>query len=71
MKKGAIAIDKWKLPIFSRHLVSSSYKYDEHPGPTNDTLFLLVHYPDDGGQALAQMVLAANTEAAKAKKPKK
>lgn len=63
MSKAAIAIDKWKLPIFSRILVEKGYRYTEGPGLTRDTLFLYVH--TDNMQALAQTVLACNKEAAK------
>lgn len=63
MRKAGIAIDKWKLPIFSRILVEKGYHYEEGPGLTPDTLFLFVH--TDNMQALAQTVLACNKEAAK------
>lgn len=59
-----IAIDKWKLPIFSKHLVDAGYHYTEGPGPLN-TLILRVDTTNP--QALAQVVLAANTAAARTK----
>lgn len=67
-KKAAIAIDTWKLPIFSRHLVSKGYHYTEGPGLAPDTLLLTV--TTDNLQALAQTVLAANTEAARTGAPR-
>lgn len=42
MKTAGIAIDKWKLPIFKRHLDDAGYSYTEHPGLTADTLLLKV-----------------------------
>lgn len=68
MKKAAIAIDAWKLPIFSRNLVAKGYHYTEGPGLTPGTLFLYVH--TDNMQALGQTVLACNKEAAKQGAPK-
>lgn len=68
MKKAAIAIDTWKLPIFSRILVAKGYHYEEGPGLTPGTLHLYVH--TDNMQALAQVVLACNQEAAKKGPPK-
>ena len=68
MKKAAIAIDAWKLPIFSRILVEKGYHYTEGPGLTPGTLFLYVH--TDNMQALGQAVLACNQEAAKKGPPR-
>lgn len=62
-KKAVIAIDKWKLPIFSRILVEKGYHYTEGPGLTKDMLFLYVQ--TDNLQALGQTVLVCNKEAAK------
>ena len=42
MKKAAIVIDTWKLPIFSSILVEKGYHYTEQPGLTPDTLLLTV-----------------------------
>lgn len=67
-KKAAIAIDKWKLPIFSRILVERGYHYTEGPGLTKDMLFLYVH--TDNLQALGQTVLVCNKEAAKTGAPR-
>lgn len=67
-KKACIVIDAWKLPIFSRNLVAKGYHYAEGPGLTPGTLLLTV--TTDNLQALAQTVLAANTEAAHTGKPR-
>lgn len=42
MKTAAVMIDKWKLPIFTRHLREAGYSYDTCPGLTNDTHILKV-----------------------------
>lgn len=68
LKKVAITIDAWKLPIFSRILVAKGYHYEEGPGLSPRTLFLYVH--TDNMQALAQAVLACNKQAAKQGAPK-
>jgi hypothetical protein len=65
INKCAIAIDSWKLPIFSRNLVAAGYHYTEGPGLSPNTLFLYVK--TDNAQALAQTVLASNKEAARTK----
>jgi len=61
--KAAIAIDAWKLPIFERHLTKAGYTYQSIGPITDGTLMLSV--TTDNGQALAQVVLAANIEAKK------
>lgn len=55
MLKIGIAIDKWKLPIFQKHLESNGYEYEEHPGVTEDTLLLKVlAESQDEVQAIAE-----------------
>lgn len=44
MKTAAVVIDKWKLPIFSKHLKEAGYSYDTAPGLTADTHTLKVQY---------------------------
>lgn len=39
-----VVIDKWKLPIFKKHLDGEGYVYTEHPGITKDTLTLKVEF---------------------------
>lgn len=68
MKKVGIAIEKWKLPIFSRHLKQAGYSYSDGAGVTEDTIMLYVHTDNPG--ALLQVTKAAVTEAAKTGAPK-
>jgi len=63
MLKAGIAIDDWKLPIFKRHLSEAGYQFEQHPGVTKDTLTLTVFATSI--DELGEIVLAANTEAAK------
>ena len=44
MKKAAIGLDEWKLPIFRRHLDAAGFKYDEPVPFTAGTVILTVHY---------------------------
>jgi hypothetical protein len=44
MKKAAVGLDDWKLPIFKRHLDAAGYKYEEPVPFTDGTLILKVHY---------------------------
>ncbi len=61
----AIAIDKYKLPVFSKRLVEAGFHYEQLPGVTSDSLMLSVTYKQEDQQKLAQLVLAANKEATK------
>jgi hypothetical protein len=70
MKTAGIAIDAWKLPIFERHLKAGGYTWINAGRLIADTLLLKVTVADDGQQRLAQVVLAANQEAARTGKPK-
>jgi hypothetical protein len=65
MKTGGVIIDAWKRDIFIRHLTFHGYSYTEHLGPTRGTILLKVTVQDHQQQALAQMCLAANQEAAR------
>lgn len=60
MKTAGIAIDKWKLAIFKRHLDAAGYSYTEHPGLTADSLFLKVK--TDFVAPLQKVVEAAQLE---------
>lgn len=62
MKIG-IAIDKWKLEIFERHLSQAGYGYLVKPGWNADISLLTV--TTDNKEALAGVVEAANTECAR------
>jgi hypothetical protein len=63
MSKAAIAIDKWKLHIFERHLKKHGYDFTQSGGLTKDTMFLSVETINL--EAFAIVVKAANDEAAK------
>ena len=41
-----IAIDKWKLSIFEKHLTKNGFKFKKSGGITPDTLFLKVKVND-------------------------
>ncbi len=66
--KAAIAIDNWKFSIFERHLSQSGYTFTKGAGLTKDAMF--VHVVTDNLTALAEVVKAANTEAAMTGRPK-
>lgn len=66
MKNVGIAIDRWKLPIFTRRLVEAGYQFTEHD--FTDTAMLLKVNTEDV-EALGVVVRASNDEAAKAGKP--
>jgi hypothetical protein len=66
-KKAAVALDAWKLPIFERHLRTAGYAWEHAGALTDDALVLTVQTTNM--QALAQVVLKANQEAARTGKP--
>lgn len=63
MKTAGVFIDAWKLTIFERTLRESGYTWTQHPGLAPKTLLLKV--ATDNMQALAQVILRANQEAAR------
>lgn len=63
--KAAIALDKWKLPIFKKHLDKAGFKYTKHPGLTKDSVTLTVK--TESISRLKPVVIAANSEAARTK----
>lgn len=65
MKVAGIAIDRWKLPIFKKHLEKAGYSLTEHLGVTPDTMLLKVE--TESVAALQVVVQEANAEAAKRK----
>lgn len=69
MPKAGIAIDDWKLPMFSKALVDAGFKYEQGPGLTQGTYMLRVEYESSQTQHLAQVVHAANKACAKVKRP--
>lgn len=62
MNNALIAIDKWKLAIFTRHLEAAGHEFTEQPGLTPDTLMLLVE--TDSVAQLQEVVEAAQLECA-------
>ncbi len=62
MTRAGIAIEKWKLPIFERHLSSKGYAFTQSPGATPDTLLLSV--VTENPVALAEVLRVACIEAA-------
>ena len=58
----AIAIDKWKLRIFKKHLDGAGVSYTEGPGLVGGTLLSVV---TDDVRALSRVVFAADAEAAR------
>lgn len=65
-KAAAVIIEKWKLPIFSRHLREAGYFYDTAPGLTSDLLTLMVDY--ESVAPLKFVIEAAMRECNKEKK---
>lgn len=68
MKQAAVMIDKWKLPIFSRHLREAGFKYDTGAGVTAKTIMLKVFYDTIAG--LQPIIEAAQKECHATGKPK-
>lgn len=63
MKTAAIAIDRWKLPVFKRRLDAAEFAFTEHPGVTADTMILKVPYEEGSNfVALSNLVRAAQLE---------
>lgn len=61
MKKAAVVIDNWKLPIFERHLTQAGYNFQNTGSFTEDSLVLQVM--TENLTALEAVVRAAHTEA--------
>lgn len=66
MKKAAVVLDKWKLPVFEKHLKNGGFDYEIFDGITKDTLSLRVHTKYIS--KLAPVIEAANLESTKRKK---
>lgn len=62
MRTAGIVVDAWKLPIFERHLKQSGYEFENAGQFTSGTLVLRVKTTNT--EALAEVLKAANTEAA-------
>ena len=68
MKTIGLAIDKWKLKIFDRHLAGAGYAYEHSPGPVSDVILMTVK--TESVAALQRVVEAAQKEChAKPKTP--
>lgn len=67
MSKVGIAIDPWKLAIFERHLRQSGYAFENVGHLTEGVLILKV--TTENPIALAEVIKAANTEAAQTGAP--
>ncbi len=67
IKKAAIVIDPWKLPIFTRHLTQSGYTFEDAGLLSPDAHLLRVDTTNL--EALAHVVKAANAEAARTGAP--
>ena len=63
MKTVGIAIDRYKLPVFARHLTEAGYAFEQSPGLNPDMLFLRVK--TETIAALQPVVEAAQRECAK------
>lgn len=66
MKNAGVVIDKWKLPIFKKHLDRAGFKFTEQSGPIKGMLTLNVQY--EWVSALKPVIEAANEECAKVKR---
>lgn len=66
-KKVAVVIDPWKKSIFERHLAQSGYAFENAGLLHADALLLRVDTTNV--EALAHVVKAANTEAARTGAP--
>ena len=62
----AVVFDKWKLPIFQRHLEAAGVTFDSLSGTPVGTLGFCV--TSDDSAAVAKIIRAANTEAATTKR---
>jgi hypothetical protein len=60
--KAGIVIDRWKLPIFTRHLKEAGFSYEEVGGLTEDGLVLTVQCDSELRDKLQRTVAAATVE---------
>jgi len=67
MKRVGIAIDSWKLQIFTRRLTNAGIQFTTGPGVSADTMALYVE--TDDVKTVAEVCMAANTEAFNVGKP--
>jgi len=64
--KAAIVIDKWKLAIFTRHLKSAGFSYEDKGALEPNTIVL--HVETASREALQPTIVAAQVECARAKR---
>ena len=65
MKKAAIVLDNWKLPIYKKILNKGNFKYSESNGPLPGCITLTVE--TETLAKLQSCVIKASVEAAKSK----
>lgn len=71
MKRGAIVIDEWKLPIFKRRLSLAGFSFETAKGPSNGCVSLFVTVPVSDVKRLAHCVFECNAEAAEQKQARR
>ena len=67
IKRVGIAIDKWKLDIFTKVLNEADYAFTRKPELTPKMLILYVEIPEAEVAKLVDIVAVANNRAAKSK----
>ncbi len=63
-KIAGVGLDRWKLPIFKKHLDAAGFKYDDPVPFTPGTVILKVHY--EWVHQLKPIIEAAQEECAAA-----
>lgn len=63
MKTAAVVIDRWKLPVFQKHLDATGYEYEQQSGTILGTVILQVKY--EWVAKLQPVIEAANKECKK------
>lgn len=61
--KAAIVIEKWKLPIFSRHLHEAGFSYEDRGPLTVGAAEITLMVETPSREALQPVVIAAQWEA--------
>jgi hypothetical protein len=67
MKNIGIAIDEWKLTIFTRRLTEAGFSFGQTKGVSPNTLFLSVIVEEEKINKLAIVIQCANNEAHRSK----
>lgn len=63
--KAGVVLEKWKLPIFKKHLDKAGFEYEERPGLLENCVTLHVQFDDVS--ELTPIIKAANLAAARSK----